>query len=88
MVPFGRIMFTLSEPSIKFAIPDMVLTLAFVNIKYRNYLLSRRIVCVIAQSTRHASPSFNFRSITHGFQIKQIKTINNINNNVIEVITK
>ena len=48
LVPFGSIMFTLSEPSIKFVVPDMVLTLAFVNVKSRKYLLSQRIVCVVA----------------------------------------
>ena len=44
LVPFGSIMFALLEPSIKFVVPNMVLTLAFVNVKYRKYLLSRRIV--------------------------------------------
>ena len=48
LVPFGSIMFVLPEPSIKFAVPNMVLTLAFVNVKSRNYLLSRRVVCVVA----------------------------------------
>ena len=44
LVPFGRIMFALLKPSIKFAVPYMVLTLTFVNIKSRKYLLSRKIV--------------------------------------------
>ena len=88
LIPFGSIMFALPEPLIKFAVPDMVLTLAFVNVKSRKYLLSQRIVCMVAQSTRHTSPSFILRSIAHGFQIKIIKTIDNINNNVIDVIKK
>ena len=45
LVPFGSIMFALLKPSIKFAILDTVLTLAFVNVKSRKYLLSQRIVC-------------------------------------------
>ena len=45
LVQFDSIMFALSEPSIKFAVPNMVLTLTFVNVKSINYLLSRRIVC-------------------------------------------
>ena len=45
LVSFGSIMFALSESSIKFAVSDMVLTLAFVNVKSIKYLLSRRIVC-------------------------------------------
>ena len=81
-------MFALPEPSIKFVVPDMVLTLVFVNVKSRKYLLSQRIVCVVAQSTRHTSPSLILRSITHGFQIKLINIKDNINNNVIYVITK
>ena len=83
LVPFDSIIFALSEPSIKFSILDMVLTLTFVNVKSRKYLLSRRIVCVVAQSARHTSPSFILRSITHGLQIKLISIIDNINNNVI-----
>ena len=55
------------EPSIKFAVPDMLLIFAFVNVKFKKYLLSRSIVCVVAQLTRHTSPSFILRSITHGF---------------------
>ena len=67
LVPFGSIMFALSEPLIKFIVSDMILTLTFVNVNSEKYLLSRRIVCVVAQSTRHTSPSFIFRSTTHGF---------------------
>ena len=88
LVPFSSITFALLEPSIKFAISDMVLTLTFVNFKSRMYFLSQRIVCVVAQSARHTSPSFILRSITDDFQIKLIKTIDNINNNVMDVITK
>ena len=40
LVPFGSIMFALLEPSIKFIVQDMVLTLAFVNVKSRKYLIS------------------------------------------------
>ena len=46
LVPFGSIMFSLLGPLIKFVVPDMVFTLAFINLKSRKYLLSRRIVCV------------------------------------------
>ena len=81
-------MFALLEPLIKFAVPDMVLTSAFVNVKSRKYLLSRRIVRMVAQLARHTSPSFILRSIIHEFEIKQITTIYNINSNVIDVITK
>ena len=88
LVQFGSIMFSLSKPSIKFIALHIILISTFVNIKSRKYLLSRRIVCVVTQSARHASLSFILRSITYGFQIKLIKTIDNINNNVIDVITK
>ena len=33
LVPFGSIMFALSKPSTKFVVLDMVLTLAFINIR-------------------------------------------------------
>ena len=82
IVPFGSIMFAIPESSIKFAIPDMVLTLTFVNVKSRKYLLSRIIMCGFI-----VSKTF-LRSITHEFKIKLNKTINNINNNVIDVITR
>ena len=49
-------MFALSEPSIKFDVPDIVLTLVFVVIKLKKYIFSRSIVCVVAKSVRHASP--------------------------------
>ena len=61
LVPFGNVMFALPKPSIKFIVPDMVLTLAFINVNSRKYLLSRRIVCVVAQSARHTSSSFILR---------------------------
>ena len=79
-------MLTVLESSIKFAVLDMVLTLAFVNVKSIKYLLSQRILCVVAQLARHIPPSFILTSITHGFKIKLIQTINNINNNIIDVI--
>ena len=85
LVPFGSIMFALLEPLIKFAVLDMTHTLTFVNVKSRKYLLSRRIMCVVAQSARHTLPLFILRSITHEFLI-QLKKI--INNNVIDIITK
>ena len=40
LVPFGSIMFTLLKPSINFAVSNMVITLAFDNVKSRKYLLS------------------------------------------------
>ena len=53
-------MFALPEPSIKFDVPDIVLTLVFVVIKLKKYIFSQSIVCVVAQSARHTSPSFIF----------------------------
>ena len=85
LVPFANNMFALSEPSIKFVMPYMVLILSFVNVKSREYLLSQRIVCLVAQSIRHASPSFILRSITHGFHVQLIKIIYN---NAIDIVTK
>ena len=52
---FGNVMFFLPKPSTKFVVPDMVLTLGFINVNSREYLLSRRIVCMVAQSARHTS---------------------------------
>ena len=66
----------------------VTITLTFINVKSIKYLLSRRIMCVVAQSTKHTSPPFILRSITHGFQIKLINIIDNINSNVIDLITK
>ena len=43
-------MFTLPEPSIKFVVPEMVLTLIFVIIKLNKYIFSRSIVCGCAIS--------------------------------------
>ena len=65
LVSFGSVMFYFLEPSTKFVVQDMVLTLAFINVNSRKYLLSRRIVCKVAQSTRHTS----WDQITHGFHI-------------------
>ena len=59
---------------------------AFVNIKSRKNILYRRVVCVVAHSTKYTSPSFILRLITHEFL--DTKMINNINNNIIDVITK
>ena len=61
LIPFGSIIFALPKPSTKFVVPDMVLTLVFINVNSRKYLLSQRIVCVVAQSTRHTSSSFILR---------------------------
>ena len=38
LVPFGSVIFTLSEPSIKFIVSDITLALAFTNIKLKKYL--------------------------------------------------
>ena len=38
LVPFGSVIFTLSESSIKFILSDITLTLAFTNIKLKKYL--------------------------------------------------
>ena len=43
LVPFGSIIFAFLKTSIKFSVPNMVLTLAFVNAKSRKYLLSQKI---------------------------------------------
>ena len=45
LVTFGNVMFALLEPSTKFVVLNMVLTLAFINVNSRKYLLSQRIVC-------------------------------------------
>ena len=47
LVPFVSIMFSIPVPSINVAVPDMVLTLAFVNVKSGKYLLSRKITCAV-----------------------------------------
>ena len=57
LVPFCSIMFAIPEPLIKLVVPDIVLKLAFVNVKSRKYHLSQNN-CVVAQSTRHTSPLF------------------------------
>ena len=48
LVPFGSIMFALLESLTKFVVPNMILTLVFINVTSRKYLLSRKIVCVVA----------------------------------------
>ena len=58
LVPFGSVMFALLKPSTKFAIPNMVFTLAFINVNSRKYILSQKIVCLVAQFARHTSSSF------------------------------
>ena len=40
LVPFDSIIFSLLEPSIKSDVPEMVLTLAFVTIKFKKYFFS------------------------------------------------
>ena len=55
LVPFGSIMFAFPEPSTKFVVSDIVLTLAFINVNSNKYLLSQNIVSVVAQSARHTS---------------------------------
>ena len=54
-------MFPLPKPSTKFVVPDMVLTLTFINVNLRKYFLSQRIVRVVSQSARHTSSSFILR---------------------------
>ena len=75
-------MFALPKPSTKFVVPDMVLTLTFINLNSRKYPLSQRIVCVVAQSTRHTSSSFFLRpNNTWILDITNIKkTRHNANN--------
>ena len=40
LVPFGSIIFALPEPSIKYDVPEMVLTLTYVAIKFKKYIFS------------------------------------------------
>ena len=61
LVPFGRVIFAILEPLTKFVVPDMVLTLDFINVNLKKYILSQRIVCVVAQSARHTSSSLILR---------------------------
>ena len=81
-------MFPLPKPSTKFVVPDMVLTLTFINVNLRKYFLSQRIVRVVSQSVRHTSSSFILRPnntwILDTTNIK--KTRHNINNNIKENI--
>ena len=55
LVPLGKIIVVILECWIKFTGPDTVLTLDLPNDMLEKYFLSRRIVCVVAQSIRHAS---------------------------------
>ena len=77
------VMFALPEPSTKFIVPDMVLALAFINVNSRNFFLSRRIVCMVAQFVRHTLSSFILRlNNTWILDITDIKkTRHNVNNN-------
>ena len=85
LIPFGSIMFALPKPSTKFVVPDMVLTLAFIDVNLKKYLLSRRIVCVVAQSARHTSPLFILRPYTWILDTTNIKKKkHNVNNNIKE----
>ena len=56
--PFVRVMLTLMEPSTNFVVLDVVLTLPFINVNLRKYILFRRILSVVAQSARHTSSLF------------------------------
>ena len=77
-------MFVLPKPSIKFAVLDMILTLASVNVKFRKYLLSRRIVCGCTISQTYITLIHLERNNTW-----VLDTTNKIiNNNVTDVITK
>ena len=82
LVQFGSIMFVFLKPSTKFVVPDIVLTLAFINANSRKYLLSQRIVCMVAQSARHTSCPFILRqNNTWILDINNIKKIrHNVNN--------
>ena len=64
LIPYGSIILALPKPAIRFLVSDMVLTLPLVKVKIKKYLLSQRIVCVVALSARHTSPT----SISIGFQ--------------------
>ena len=57
-VPFGNMILALPEPSIKLAEQDIIVTLDLANIKLWKYFLFRRIVCVVALSTKHPSLLF------------------------------
>ena len=53
LVPFRSIMFAFPKPSTKLVVPYMILSVAFVKVKSKKYILSRRIVCMVTQSARH-----------------------------------
>ena len=48
LVPIGSVMFALPKSSTKFVVPYMVLTLTFINVNSRKYILSQRIMYVVA----------------------------------------
>ena len=55
LVPFIALCFLFRSIQLKFAIPDMVHTLTFVNVKPRKYLLSRIIACGCIVSNTYIS---------------------------------
>ena len=55
LVPLGKIIVALPEPWIKSIGLDIVLILDLTNDKSEKCFLSRRSMCVVAQSIRHAS---------------------------------
>ena len=54
LVPLGKIIVVFSKPWIKSTGLDIVLTLDLTNNKLKKYFLWWKIVCIEAQSTRHA----------------------------------
>ena len=87
LVSFGSIMFALPRTSIKLAVPDMILTLTFVNVKSRKYLLSPRIMCGCTVSKTYTT-LIHLEINNTWISDKTNKTIDNINSNVMDVITK
>jgi len=57
MLFYNKIL-ALTKPLIMSVGIDIVMTLTLVNIKYSKYFFSLRIVCVVALSARHKSPSW------------------------------
>ena len=55
LVSLNKIIVVFLKPWIKSIGPDIVLTLNLTNGKLEKYVLSQMIVCVVAQSARHAS---------------------------------
>ena len=77
-------MYVLPKPLIKFAVLYMILTLASVNVKFRKYLLSRRIVCGCTVSQTYITLIHLESNNTW-----VLDTTNKIiNNNVTDVIKK